>query len=176
MAKFRVTLVNVFKRHHKLAWLCLLVALVAFGLTLWSYDDGTPRAPLEPSPIAATISFQSYSNSPSGQRWALLTVTNSDVGTLSFAAGSFLVELSNQPASYLDADWQRPRSLPARSTATVAVQIPAALGPWRASCLVVRETWRDRFPDIFPRWWPSSLNPARRTATMGDLVSDWVSE
>lgn len=173
MANLQATLVNVLKRHRKLAWLCLLVALASIGLSIWSYDR-EPRAPQLPAPIAATISFQSYSNSPSGQRWALLTVTNSDFGTLYFAAGSFLVELSNQPSSYLDADWHRPMSLPPHSTDTVAVPVPADMGPWRARCTVVRDTWRDRFPNIFPGWWPDRLNPARRTRTAGGLVSDWV--
>jgi len=174
MARLPANIVKVFKRHRKLAWLCLLVALVSIGLTLWSYNS-EPRAPLVSAPIAAAIFFQSYSNSPSGQRWAILTVTNSDFGTLYFAAGSFLVELSNQPSSYLDADWQRPRSLPPHSTATVAVPIPADLGPWRASCMIVRDTWRNRVPNVFPRWWPDWLNPSRRTRTADGLVSDWVS-
>ena len=176
MARLPANIVKVFKRHRKLAWLCLLAALASIGITLWSYDDGNPRAPHLPAPITAAISFQGYSNSPGGQRWALLTVTNSDFGTLYIAAGSSLVELSNRPASSLDADWQYPTSMPPHSTATVAAAIPPALGPWRVRCMVVRVTWKDTVRNNFPGWWPENLRPVRRTRTMGGLVSDWVSE
>jgi len=176
MAKLRADIVIAVKRHRKLAWLSLLGALASIALTLWSYNDGAPRAPQEPTPIAATISFQSYSNGPSGQRWALLTVTNSDFGTLYIAAGSCLVELSNQPSSYLDPDWQYPTSIPPRSTATVAIAMPSVEGSWRVRCLVVRGTWRDRVTDILPRWWPTFLDPGSVTHAQGSLDSGWVSE
>lgn len=35
--------VGFFERQRKLAWFCLLAAMAAIGITIWSYEDTEPR-------------------------------------------------------------------------------------------------------------------------------------
>src|SRR5688572_3010051 len=95
MTKLMDNTVGLFKRHRKLGWFCLFAVIAAIGITFWS-QDGEPRPPQIPKPIAYSVSFQGYSNSPSGQRWAILTVTNRDFGNLCFA-NPMSVEFAAQP-------------------------------------------------------------------------------
>ena len=58
-----------------------------------------------PSP---SLLLQSYSNSPSGQRWAILTVTNGENNNFSII-GPRSIELSGPPGD-LDTHWRAPAS------------------------------------------------------------------
>ena len=58
-----------------------------------------------PSP---SLLLQSYSNSPSGQRWAILTVTNGENNNFSII-GPRSIELSGPPGD-LDTHWRVPAS------------------------------------------------------------------
>ena len=161
-------------RHRKLAWFCLLASMLGACFALWGREGSGARPSKSAKPIACAISFQRYSNSPSGQKWAILLVTNRDFGTLYFE-GPFLVEPPLPPADDSDeTHWQKPQSLPPESSAEIAVEIPPSFRTWHARCTVVRVTWRDRARSAFPLWYPSSLIPIRRTYAFQPLVTDWV--
>jgi hypothetical protein len=166
---------GLFKRHRKLVRFCLIAAMVAFCITLWNREDGEPRPPQSPKPIAFSVSFLGYSNSPSGQSWAILTVTNRDFGNLGFS-GPFGVELATHPEDEHATRWKTPGFIRPRSCGRIAVEIPPAPGDWRARCTIMRWTWRDAVWNAFPGWWPDNLIPVRRTQTMDSLVTDWVRE
>lgn len=166
--------VGLFKRPRWLGWFCLLAVVAAIGLTLWSRDDGEPRPPQIPKPIAYSVLFQGYSNSPSGQRWAILTVTNRDFGDLCFA-NPMSVEFAAQPADEQETRWKTSGFIPPRSCGRIAVLIPPVPGAWRMNCMIIRSTWRDDVRGALPGWWPDFLLP-RRTQIMDGLVTDWVRE
>jgi hypothetical protein len=169
--------VGLFRRHRKLVWFCLLAAMVAIGISLWSREDGEPRPPRNPKPwipLAFSVSFQGYSNSPSGQRWAILTVTNRDFGDLYFA-DMMTVDLSNQPRAAQDARWKHPDFIPRRSCGRIVVEVPLAPGSWRAQCMISRWTWRDSvYSALSSRGWPTRLIPVRRTSVMGGIATEWI--
>ncbi len=163
-----------FKRRRKLGWFCLLAAMAAIGITLWSREDGEPRPPQIPKPIAFSVSFQGYSNSPSGQRCAILTVTNRDFGDLYLVPGSATVEFAAHPGGGQETYWKHPGFIPRRSCGRIAVEIPPAPGAWRMRCIISRYTWRDTARDILSsRRVPDFLLP-RRTHTMDSLVTEWI--
>ena len=168
------TPLQLFRRHRWLGWFCVLAVIAAIGITLWSREDGEPRPPQIPKPIAFSVSFQGYSNSPSGQRWAILTVTNRDFGNLCFA-NPMAVEFAAHPGDGQETHWKTPDFIPPRSCGRIAVEIPPAPGAWRMRCIISRYTWRDNVRDALPGWWPDFLLP-RRTQIMDGLVTDWVRE
>jgi hypothetical protein len=114
LANFRTTLAEATKRYRKLLWLCLLAAIAAICINLLSSEDGEPRPAQIPNPIAFSVSFQGYSNSPSGPRWAILTVTNRDFGNLCFA-GPCTVELSGHTLDAPGTHWKTPNFIPPRT-------------------------------------------------------------
>jgi len=168
------TPLQLFRRHRWLGWFCVLAVIAAIGITLWSREDGEPRPPQIPKPIAFSVSFQGYSNSPSGQRWAILTVTNRDFGNLCFA-NPMAVEFAAHPGDGQETHWKTPDFIPPRSCGRIAVEIPPTAGAWRMRCIISRYTWRDNVRDALPGWWPDFLLP-RRTQIMDGLVTDWVRE
>lgn len=174
MRKLNNNTLGFFRLHRKLGWFCLLAVIAAIGVTLWSREEGEPRPPTIPKPIAFSVSFQGYSNSPSGQRWAILTVTNRDFGNLGFS-GPFGVELSARLKDEQATRWMTPGFIPPHSCGRIAVEIPPAPGAWRARCRIIRSTWRDKVRNACPGWFPELLLP-RPTHTMDDLVTDWVRE
>jgi len=170
------TPLQLFRRHRWLGWFCVLAVIAAIGITLWSREDGEPRPPQIPKPIAFSVSFQGYSNSPSGQRWAILTVTNRDFGDLRFAE-PMIVEFAAHPGDAAEPHWKHPDFIAPRSSGSVAVEIPPAPGAWRMRCHISRSTWRDPlYNALSSRGWPDRLIPVRRTHTMDSLVTDWVRE
>ncbi len=175
MRKLTNTTVGSFKRHRKLGWFCLFAAMAAIGITLWSSEDGDPRTPQKPKPIAFSVSFQGYTNSPSGQRWAILTITNRDFGNL-YLANPMIVEFAGQPGDERETHWKTPAFIPPRSCGQIAVEIPPAPGAWRMHCIISRYTWKDMVRNaLSSRRLPDFLLP-RRTQTMDSLVTDWVRE
>jgi hypothetical protein len=179
MTKRMDNTVGLFKRHRKLGWFCLLAAMAAICITLWSRDDGETRPPQIPKPIAFSVSFLGYSNCPSGQRWAILTVTNRDFGNLYFA-NPMSLEFAARPEDeqethYAETHWKTSGVIPPGSCGRIAVEIPPVPGDWRMRCIISRYTWRDDVRDALPRWWPDFLLP-RRTQIMDGLVTDWVRE
>jgi hypothetical protein len=169
--------VGLFRRHRRLGWFCVFAAIAAIGISLWGREDGEPRPPRIPKPpipIAFSVSFQGYSNSPTGQRWAILTVTNRDFGDLYLVAPN-TVELSEHPRDAQDTHWKWPDSIPPHSRGTVLVEVPRAPGFWRARCIISRWTWRDSvYNALSSRGWPAGLIPVRRTQTMDGLVTEWI--
>jgi hypothetical protein len=158
-------------RHRKLAWFCLFASIVAACLALWGRDDIEPRTIRLPSPIACSVSFQGYSNSLSGQKWAVLVVTNRDFGDLAFV-GPYSVELSSHPSDGRDVHWQLAPRLAPRCSARIAVEIPPEPGTWRARFCLERWTWRDSARNILHRC-PDCLRP-RRTYKVQYFATDWV--
>ena len=158
-------------RYRKLAWFCVLASIVAVCIALWGRDDIRPRTIRESSPIVCSVTFQGYSNSLSGQKWAVLAVTNRDFGDLAFI-GPYEVELSGHPSDTRDVHWQlAPRFAPG-SSARIAVEIPPESGTWRAKFCLERWTWRDSARNALD-WCPEGLLP-RRTYRVQYLVTDWV--
>ena len=160
-------------RHRKLVWFCFFAAVVAVCLALWGRDGLDPRTVRLPSPIACSVSFQGYSNSASGQRWAILAVTNRDFGDLSFV-NPMSVEFAAHPGDVQETHWETPRFIPPRSCGRIAVEIPPAPGVWRMRCHISRWTWRDSVRNARGlNWCPDALLP-RRTYQLQGLVTDWV--
>jgi len=166
-----------FRRNRKLVWFCVLAVVAAIGVSLWGREDCEPRPPRIPKPripIAFSVSFQGYSNSPSGQRWAILTVTNRDFGDL-YLANPMTVELSEHPRDEQDARWKAPDFISPRSCGRMVVEVPLAPGSWRARCIISRWTWRDSVYNAFSsRGCPAGLIPVRSTHTMDMLVTEWI--
>ena len=173
MRKLIDNTVGFFKHHRKLAWFCLLAVVAASGLTLWSREDDAPRPAQISKPIAFSVSFQGYSNSPSGQRWAILTVTNQDFGNLSLA-DPMTVELSGHPRDEQGAHWYASGFIPPHSSGRMVVEVPLAPGTWRARCIILRWTWRDTVHNAFPPWVPDCLIPVQPIKTMDSLVTEWI--
>ena len=166
--------VGFFKRHRKLSWFCRLALIAAVGITLWSCEDGEPRPPQISKPIAFSASFQGYSNSPSGQRWAILTITNRDFGNL-YLANPMSVEFAAHPGHGQETHWKTPDFIPPHCCGRIAVEIPPAPGDWRMRCIISRYTWRDPvYNALSSRRWPVYLIPVRRTQTMDSLVTEWI--
>jgi hypothetical protein len=162
-------------RHRKLAWFCLCAASVAVCLALWGRDDSKPR-PVRPyRPIACSVSFKGYSNSPSGHKWAVLVVTNRDFGELSFSHPCSLF-LSNHPSDVLETHWQLAPSFAPHTSRRIAVEIPPESGTWRARFFLIRTTWRDSVRDFRPlSRCPDWLLP-HPTYSVGDVVTEWVTQ
>ena len=166
----------LFRRHRWLGWFCVLAVIAAIGITIWSCEDGKPHPAQSPKPIAFSVSFQGYSNSPSGQRWAILTVTNRDFGNLCLG-NPLTVEWSDHPKDAQDTHGKLPDFIPPHSCGRMVVEVPLAPGSWRARCMISRSTWRDPiYNALSSRGWPAHLIPVRRTQTMDSLVTDWVRE
>ena len=160
-------------RHRKLAWFCLFASTVALCLALWGRDDVEPRPSGLRSPIACSVLFQGYSNSLSGQKWAVLIVTNRDFGDLLFA-NPITVEFAAHPGDGQDTHWKIPDFIPPRSCGRITVEIPPEPGNWRARCVVARWTWRDSVRNArVLNWCPDALLP-RGTYQLQGLVTDWV--
>ncbi len=165
-------------RHRKLLWFSVLASCAAVWLLSLGRDWGEPHARKAPSAPAFSVAFQGYSNSASGQRWAILAVTNRDFGNLYFS-GPFAEELSTDPPSgptneRPEMHWQHPRVISPGSSGRVAVEAPATRGEWRARCVMVRWTWRDDLRYYAPRWYPESLIPVRSSHSYHTLVSEWM--
>ncbi len=160
-------------RHRRLVWFCLFASIAAVCLGLWGRDDREPRTVRPPSPIAASVLFQGYSNGLGGQKWAVLVVTNRDFGKMWFM-NPCSVEFSSHPSDARDVHWQLPPPFAPGSSARIAVEIPPETGSWRASFFLQRWTWRDHVRDArFLSWCPNVLLP-RRTFQMQRFVTDWV--
>ena len=179
LTNLRNEAVGFFRRRRWLVWICLLALMATIGITLSNREGGRPRRAQSPQPrkpIAYCASFQGYSNSPSGQRWAILTVTNRDFGELGFA-NPMTVQFSDDPMDDQDVHWKGPDGIPPGSFGRIAVEIPPGRGAWRARCIIWRWTWRDSAYNAFSsRNWPAHLIPVRRTHTMDEFVTEWVRE
>ncbi len=168
------------KRHRRLAWFSLFATIIAICLVVCGREnlDSKPRSLHLPKPIAFSVSFQGYSNSLSGQRWAILVVTNRDFGNLYFS-GTCLVEPLDHRLLHTDEDetrWQLPLFVAPRTSARIAVEIPPAFRTWRARCTMIRYTWRDYVHNALVGWRLDGLIPVRPTCEYGSLVTDWVSQ
>lgn len=160
-------------RRRKLVWFCLFASIVAVCLGLWVRDNIEPGPGGLRSPIACAVTFQGYSNSLSGQKWAVLIVTNRDFGDLLFM-NPITVEFAAHPGDGQDTHWKIPEFIPPRSCARIAVEIPPEPGNWRVRCIVARWTWRDslRHARVLNRF-PDALLP-RGTYQLDGLVTGWV--
>ena len=167
-------------RHRKLFWFSVLASFAAVCILSFGREWGHPhiyKAPWAPSDPVFSVAFLGYSNDASGQKWALLAVTNRDFGNLYFC-GPYLEELSTDPPGgptnhRPEMHWQHPGGIAPGSFCTVAVETPAAVGKWRVRCVLIRRTWQDDLHNC--RWCPESLIPVRRSYATGGLVSDWMS-
>lgn len=158
-------------RHRRLVWFGLSASIVAVWLTFWGRDD-MGRQPKPHIPIACSISFQAYSNSPSGQSWAILLVSNNDIGKLCFA-GPCLLVLSNRPSGDVETHWQLAPPIASRTCTQIAVEIPPESGTWRVGVTVLRDTWRDHVRELRSLGWPDQLLP-RPTFGIRCIYTDWV--
>jgi hypothetical protein len=160
-------------RHPKLAWFCFFASIGAVWLSLRGRDDIEPPRPKPYIPIACSVSFQAYSNSPSGRTWAVLLVTNLDSGDLSFV-GPYGLSLSNRPSCHVEARWQLAPTFAPGTGTRIAVEIPPGSGTWRAGFFLIRTTWRDYVRNLrVLDWCPDRLLP-RSTYQVDPVETDWV--
>jgi hypothetical protein len=178
-----MTCQSVVVRHRKLIWFSAIASWVAVCIALWGQaaSKSHPMRPL--AHFAVSVAFQGYSNSVSGQKWALLAITNRDRGDLCFFPPNLVqlgVGVLSGPESlgvlsnWHETQWQYPPAIPRGSFCRIAVEVPPGHGSWRARCLLMRFTWSDKLLSRVPRWWPGGLIPLRGDPSLGALLTDWT--
>ncbi len=128
-------------------WFVALALAAAAVILMWNWSQA------EPSPKASaafSVSFQGYSNSPSGEKWAVLMITNRDVCTLVFqlpARVSFLghPDLESRRAFFSH------NPLPGKADCRVSIPLSSS-GAWKFVCRVTRYTRREEFAGRLPDW------------------------
>ena len=124
----------------------------------------------------ASVSFQSYSNSPSGEKWALLTVTNGDTCELIFL-GPFSLEFKPFRTNDVlcdQAHWEAPALVAPGSVCTLALKLPPDPRPWRASCFLRRHPLQDKLEERLPDRLGSVI-PGTHGWQMDCFWTDWIS-
>ena len=126
---------------------------------------------------AGSVWFNSYSNSPSGERWALLTVTNRDTCDLVFV-GPYSIEFnpSHTNDAELDdrAQWQVPASIAPGFACLVAIKATHDERPWRARFFLRRFPMQDKLKERLPHsmdWVVTGTHGWQ----ISDLATPWIS-
>jgi hypothetical protein len=128
-------------RRHWPIFFCALIVLAAVIVGISQHGDMAP---------VYSLSFQGYSNSVSGQKWAILTFTNRDTCEQVFS-GPYTVEFRRIECDSNE-HWKIPDSVPRGSSCTVAIEIPNTSETWRASWSVTRREWRDVLEEHLPNY------------------------
>ncbi len=151
----------------------VLVAIPVVGLVVVLT---TQKATPESGDTALSISFRGYSNSPSGQRYALFAVTNHDTCDLIlWNGGAVEFEDTNAPSNievhYSLVGSNLHRGVPY----TMFTEIPPSHGRWRLHWMVVRRSLTQRLVEISARV-PFVPNFNNGTPDFFYDSSDWVKE
>ncbi len=164
-------------RHRKLMRFILLAAVAGACIHVWDRESSAPVSPKPRRSPAASISFQGYSNTSNGEKWALLLITNQDSCDLTLF-GPFTLEFENyqQGDEKLDdqARWNFPNTLAFRAVCRASISIPPDPRRWKAQCVVQRNGWQSRLRDKLPdrlAW----IVPDSGGDEMGGLNTEWIS-
>ena len=159
-------------RHCKLLWSLPVLLLVCLLVRDWDKRSGAGPSKLP----AFSFSFQGYSNSPSGQRWAVLTVTNEDVCDLHFFGPTWLVFSDRLVDSFSAPLIMANNPLPGRTSCRAAIGLPHRQGSWRFQCALMRCTWRDKLSEHLPESLDDLLPGLRGAYVMGWFDTGWLAE
>jgi hypothetical protein len=125
----------------------------------------------------ASVCFHSYSNSPTGEKWALLTVSNRDTCELIFV-GPYTLEFTpfrtNDDVPGDQARWQVPALVAHGSACMLALKLPPDQRRWKAGCFLVRYPLQDKVKERLPdriSW----VIPGTHGWQMDRFTTDWIS-
>ncbi len=160
-------------RHRKLIWIVALAFVVAVCIHLWGRDMPEARPKKSPNMPLFSVLFQGYSNSLSGEKWAILVITNRDVCTLDLLVPVRVrfLEHPEQEARQILFDGT---PLPRRSSCRVAIQIPAASGAWKFYCRITRDTWQEELRGRLPDWLDHCIPGSSTAPAMAYVDTGWI--
>jgi hypothetical protein len=155
-------------RRRKLIWFGIPISIVGIAIALTFCMTEQPVSSSKKSLLA--VSFLSYSNSPSGQTYVILGMTNLDSCDL-ILCGMFATDFSDKPDALDETRWC---SLPTSALHPGAyfqgvAQVPARKGKWRLRWNVQRWRLRDRAMLLLGNWTPWDT-----TAEIDSVVTDWM--
>jgi hypothetical protein len=136
----------------------LLITAVCILLlsTTWSLPNPAPRL---------SFSFLGYSNSPTGQRLGVFSITNEDFFAISFGRRVAYIRFdsTNSPVGAGWCSTETNADVPSGGSCTVAAQIPPHDVRCSIMLFVSRQTMRNRLEDAIglPRRWSGVFPPAR---------------
>ncbi len=149
-------------------WFVALAGVAAAVILIWDLYHAEPSPKARP---AFSVSFQGYSNSPSGEKWAILMITNRDVCTIIFQLPSRVSfsghpDLESRRAIFAD------NPLPRKADCRVAIPLSSS-GAWRFVCRVTRYTRREELAGRLPDWL-GRLVAGTRAPSSSYVDTGWV--
>ena len=151
-------------------WFLALAFVAAAVILMWDWSNAEPSPKARP---AFSVWFQGYSNSPSGEKWAVLIITNRDVCTLVFqvpARVSFLghPDLESRRALFAN------NPLPRKADCRVAIPLSPS-GAWKFVCPVTRYPRREEVAERLPDWLGRLVAGTRKPA-ISYIDTGWVNQ
>ncbi len=138
-------------RDRKLICVIGIGLLAAVCIQLWDRDRPEPPKKKTPKVPQLSFLFQGYSNSPSGEKWGILMITNRDVCSL-YLDVPVRVRFSDHPdLQTREVIWGK-NPIPRQSSCQLAIYIPPESGRWSFECQVIRYEWKEGLRDLLPNW------------------------